>query len=350
MFGNGLTMVAIIKFDFLKSATNVFIFSLALNDFQIGLMTPLSIIIHYTRPQFTFEFQSFNNCNLNTDWNGKRSIAVVSNVDSTDFLNWTLGCNNMTDAGKKEHFKLILYDHSYFAKWSRLCLAKEITNSLQSFGSITGIFLIAVDRFIFIEKPLRYHDIMTVRKALFSCTLMWILSIVVGPVPVPFFVNPVPTEVCDTSIWSSVYFYGVIAPLFGIITTANIIMYLRIAYVAFSKSKTTVTPFVLTDRDSSEISKQVKKGTKITKMLSIVLGLYFVLYLPSILFGSFGQENDSDVLIVVKYVSFILFFTAMCVNPVIYAWKSKDFKRAFSQILFFRKNIQVNINTEFSKD
>ena len=40
------------------------------------------------------------------------------------------------------------YSKNYFTKWSRLCLAKEITNSLQSFESIIGIILISIDRFI----------------------------------------------------------------------------------------------------------------------------------------------------------------------------------------------------------
>lgn len=347
VFGNGLTMVAITRCEFLKSATNIFIFSLALNDFQIGLMTPLSVIIHYTRPAVTFD--SLSNCSLNSNLgNGKCNVTAFSKNEG--FLNWTSNHNNRTIDNNNEQFKKMNYDKNYFAKWSRLCLAKEITNSLQSFGSIIGIFLISVDRFIFIEKPLRYHDLMDIRKAIFSCILLWSMCIVVGPVLIPFSADPKPTEVCDTSIWSPVYFYGIVTPLFALLTTTNVILYVRIAFVAFSKSKTIVAPSVSTNQ-RNEINKQVQKGNRVTRMLSIVLGLYFVLYLPTIVFGSFGDETDSDILIIIKYVSFMLFFTAMCVNPFIYAWKSKEFRRAFGRVLHVSCDRQTDISTsEFSQD
>ena len=324
VFGNGLTMIAIIKYDFLKSATNVFIFSLALNDFQIGLMTPLAVATHYTRPSVTQGYID-NRTTMNT-----KDSNFPNLTNKGESLNQTWGRNTSMD-GNNQQFEKVAFDPEYFAKWSRMCLAKEITNTLQSFGSIICIFLISVDRFIFIEKPLRYYGLMDIRKALFSCMSLWIVCVVVGPVLIPLYVHPEPAQPCDTSLWSSMYFYGIVTPLFTVLTVTNVILYIRIAYVAFSKSNS-VAPATLSAQNQ-EFYKKVRKENKITKMLSIVLGLYVALYLPTVIFGSFGGESSLDILIVIKYISYMLWFTAMCVNPFIYVWKSKDFRKAFVLLL-----------------
>ncbi len=318
VFGNGLTMVAILKYDFLKSATNVFIFSLALNDFQTGLLTPLSVVVNYAGRAVNVS-EGFNR----SEWTATLEEPHLGEPN-------TLGSPHV--------------DLSSFEMWSKLCLAKEITGSLQSIGSIVGIFLISVDRFIFIEKPLRYHTLMNVRKAIGICVFMWTLSFVVGPVLLPFHLHLRPEEPCDTSTWSSVYFYGIATPFFTILTVTNVALYARIAFVAFKRAS--VAPAVA---PLSADYKKLRRDNKITKMLCIVLGLYFVLYLPSILFGSFDNHDSLAVLVVLKYVSFLLWFSAMCVNPFIYVWKSKEFRKAFCFLLHLKRSTTTFDSSSFSE-
>ncbi len=69
----------------------------------------------------------------------------------------------------------------------------------------------------------------------------------------------------------------------------------------------------------------------------------FLFYFPSVIFGSFSQESHIT-LVVLKYISYLLWYMSMCVNPWIYVWKSKDFRRAFVKLLHLKHVKMVDPN------
>ena len=315
--GNGLTMVSIIKFDYLRSATNMFVFSLALSDFFTGLFTPLAATVFFTRP-------------LEISTRGtERDISLLGNADNRTEQ---LGSNTTSNAND-------------FSEWLQLCFAKELAVIFQSSGSISGIFLITIDRFLFVEKPLRYYSLMDERKALVACFIMWTITVVSGPVTLSFFLRPMATKQCDTSTWSTTYLYGVSMPLFAAISVTTVVLYLRIALVACRKQNA-VAP-ALPSGQSAEHREKLNKGNKVTKMLSIVLGLYFVFYLPSIAFGAVDDKNSSFFLALMKYLSYLLWYCAMCVNPFTYAWKSKEFRKAFWHLLKIKYEVETENSSSY---
>ena len=108
-FGNSLVIISLTKFEWLRTATNYFVAFLAFYDFCNGL------------PASTF-------------------------FAATSFL--STPTENIT----------IQYDV--------ICKINVYIAAFSGYGNLLSIIIITVDRYLFINWPLRYHELVTIRKAL----------------------------------------------------------------------------------------------------------------------------------------------------------------------------------------
>ena len=116
LFSNALTIIVICKYDYLRTGTNYYIVSLALSDLISGIFVVSGIMNHiYTNELW---FPAF--CSVTTTVN-----LVIRTIN------------------------------------------------------LLSLFLISLDRFIFISRPLRYHTLVSARMVLISILIMWIYSITV---------------------------------------------------------------------------------------------------------------------------------------------------------------------------
>ncbi|CAH1779298.1 unnamed protein product [Owenia fusiformis] len=87
---------------------------------------------------------------------------------------------------------------------------------------------------------------------------------------------------------------------------------------------------------------------KIVKTAIIILGMYFLVWIPALslpLVMSIKKNNDDIwIYMTLHYCCFILILLQACINPVIYTYRMKTFRRAFQKILL--KNNIKDLNDE----
>ena len=99
--------------------------------------------------------------------------------------------------------------------------------------------------------------------------------------------------------------------------------------------------------NSSVGSSVSNKSGKTTRMMAIIIGTYYALYLPSIV--NYLVDYDRNVERYFFHVITLLYYFNAVLNPVIYAWMNRDFRDAFRKILRLKNKSKScsgsNINT-----
>ena len=286
--GNSLTLVAIVKYNFLHTATNVIIFNLALADV-------LTSCFHSTllaAVQYSSDKQVFHN-----------GLVVNTDIDVHQIIK--VSTENTTKLNNDSNVELS-FAWDKFNRWRNLCLAKEmVTLYILGVAQLT-IFLLTVDRFIFIQKPLHYYNIMSTKKAIWLCVLLWTLMILIGPLVQPFVTEIQPGGQCDVTMFNKYYFIGVLVPIMGILTIVNVALYFTIAYVAVKQAKQIAGVVPINGSRGNAVDKKILKQNKVTRMLGITLGLYFACYIPSLVFSSI--KSESLIMQVLRDLGFLAWF------------------------------------------
>ncbi len=270
VFGNSLTVLSVVKFDYLQSSANYIISNLALADMFNGISSMIFLIpLAYT--------------------NGS-------------------------------------------SPWKPLCLTFNTFILFSNFGNCMSSCMISIDRFIYIHTPLRYYDIVTEKKTKLALGISWLYTVVMTSLAFGLGTQLEDGMPCDMRVF--------VHPLvFTITVTANvillslttIILYIYIGYTAIKQSKQIHD--VNTDADQK---KSAKAQMKITKMLGMVIGIYLGTYLAVFLVDpllDIGGEEEATWKDVIRMLSLLVFYTTTWLNPLIYAWKAKDFRKAFKELL-----------------
>ena len=90
----------------------------------------------------------------------------------------------------------------------------------------------------------------------------------------------------------------------------------------------------------NEVFKSHVVGTKqssknrTTKMMAILMGTYYGFFLPQVI--NENIEYDPTIKLYFSQILYMMFFWNAIVNPVVYAWMSRDFRAAFRAILRLR--------------
>ena len=211
-FGNSLVIISLKKFEWLRVATNYFVAFLAFYDFCNGLPT-----------------SSF--------------FAATSFLSSPT--------ENIT----------IQYDV--------ICKVNVYIAAFSGYGNLLSVIIITVDRYIFINWPLRYHELVTIRKALVVSTVGFIFTNLVS---VMALYDQQAVEPCNTiqMIRYDVAIFVVI-PTFILAVILVIILYGKIAWLTY-KAKKSVANQMVTDSQS-------RSQKKTTKVISLVVGVFMATYL-----------------------------------------------------------------------
>ena len=103
------------------------------------------------------------------------------------------------------------------------------------------------------------------------------------------------------------------------------------------------------------MKQATKREKKITKTLLIVLLLFLACYVPScvcIYIVNFCYTCGCEFIHWVRDIQFVLVMANSGVNPFVYAWRLKNFRKAFKSILtcraFLRRHRSVSVNIELS--
>ncbi|KAM9435522.1 adenosine receptor A1-like [Clarias gariepinus] len=227
-------------------------------------------------------------------------------------------CAIMTDLGIPRHN---LY----------LCLLMLSVLIMLTQSSIFSLLAVAVERYVAIFMPFRYHSTMTPRNALLVILLTWVLAFLIGLVPLMgwhkthdfcVFVNVVDMN------------YMVYFNFFACVLTPLVVMFLIYAQI-FLTVKWHMQRIV-TDRGgqaSVEGAVNIKKEIKTATSLFLVLFLFTVCWIPLHIINCFLLLCPScPVPPSLLLTAIILSHANSAVNPFLYAYRMRSFREAFKGI------------------
>ncbi len=271
--GNLLVIISITVFKQLHTPTNLFILSVALSDFLVGIcVMPVESI------------RSINSC-------------------------------------------------FYMGKFH--CQIFRIIMSVLGSASLINIMLVSIDRYFAVCKPLMYMSKMTIRKTLMCISLGWSVSICYNLVPMDlgnsnltgkFVICLRECAVAVSNAWGPAdLIVSFIAPCIIIL-----ILYVRILTVALRQAKAISN--TSKKGESQKNPKSFRKSeVKARKTMSIIVFVYLICWVPwYISMLNMKQFQKSSV----SFSALLcLFYTNSCINPFIYAISYPWFKRSVKLVV-----------------
>lgn len=238
-------------------------------------------------------------------------------------------------------------------------------------GSIINLCAVTLDRFIVLQVPLRYTELMTPKRAMVAIILLWSYALITACLPVlgwrehQYFVfrylnglNCVFVLTQDYVILINIANF--LIPMIFMAICWSLIYQIarkhqrRVKKLARSMSvnETTMT-LTMTNganggtsmSDGHQTKKSIKKHLKGSKYIAIIVGLFFLCWLPytllSLAVSICGQicfvgtpQEISHILLVMGYLNSAL-------NPYLYPFHDRQFKEAFKNIFFDIQSLKI---------
>eukprot|EP00794_Sanderia_malayensis_P009875 gene9875-10885_t len=250
--------------------------------------------------------------------------------------------------------QLVLADKATVSQGMTSC---QITFGLTVFSSILSIFtlgLISYDRYKAVTKPFQYHQIMSPRTTCIAVILLWLVSVVFS---LPSFIG----WKADTDINASFVAYCVYTSVFrqeyllvtfsiaALTIVSNVFIYTKLLRVARRHARQIES--VKHEIENSACDDTVTTGQRRTaprkernlkaaKTLGIVLGCLLVCWVPFLVVAFIDTVNNGlyRSVFVVKLLGTLTYVNSI-INPIIYTYISRDFKKAIRRTFMHQRGI-----------
>ena len=281
IFGNLLTIIVVARFESLHNSTSYFICSLAVADLITGIMTSTAVALHL----------------------------------------------------------LGIYDPLYIP----ICRVHIGFSGVSIFNNICSILWIAVDRYIFIAHGLRYPVFVTPTRTFLVISFTWLYSMTESSLLIGLSKGPTTPTACKYSLFLSKMVYNnILIPRIVVLALLTVGFYTAISCIAYKQGKKIASLKQPYDTYEATTNRQQKR---IAKMMIMVLGTYFMCYIPQIVISMLENiYTDSMVILVLEKITVVIYWTNTWINAMIYAWKSEDFRVAFRKLLGLKANNDATID------
>ena len=277
VFGNLLTLIAVVRYETLHNNTSYLICSLTMADMLGGCLSPM-VIAHQ-----------------------------------------------------------VLVDDPVFIP---LCLVEKYLSMVSISCNTHSILWIAVDRYIYISHPLRYPTLVTSTRTFAVIGCIWLYT--TGQFAIVFVWGQKLRMgmTCKFSVFLNHTVYNnILMPQILVKAIVTVGLYIAIANIAYKQGKAIAALNQPYDTHEATVNRQQKR---IAKMMITVLGTFFVAYIPqSIASVLLGMYSTSMSIIILEKITELIYWVNTWANPIIYAWKSRDFRVAFRKILGLKTSNSV---------
>ncbi|CAB1318628.1 unnamed protein product [Coregonus sp. 'balchen'] len=227
------------------------------------------------------------------------------------------------------------------------CFVLVLTQS-----SIFSLLAIAVDRYIAIKSPLRYNSLVTAGRAKGIIAVCWVLSVGIGLTPMLGWnrgVNATNSSSCPEGM-TECLFEGVVTldymvyfNFFGCVLVPLLVMLAIYAHI-FMATRGQLRRIDLklahmhapgTSSSSTSSRSTLQKEVHAAKSLAIIMGLFALCWLPLHIINCFNLfcQDCGRPHIWVMNIAIILSHANSVVNPLIYAYRLREFRHTFRRIL-----------------
>lgn len=238
----------------------------------------------------------------------------------------------------------------------------KLAGVIASFtASVGSLFLTAIDRYISIHRPMAYKRIITKTKAVIAFSMMWTISIVISLLPLLGWNCKRLGTVCSDifPLIDQKYL------MFWIGMTSILLLFIIYAYMFIlwkshhhavrMLSRTSQRSVIVYTAEGAKVQtvrpEQVRMDLRLAKTLVLILVALIICWGPLLaimVYDLFGKVND--------FIKTIFAFCSMLcllnstVNPVIYAMRSKDLRRAFLNICHMCRGATQTLDSSGESD
>ena len=194
-----------------------------------------------------------------------------------------------------------------------------------------------MDKFVFINWPLRYDLIVTWRRTYFSLLVIWVFGIILIPLII-LFTKTEPCAITEMFLPVSVFFVYQFIPFF-IIVVLNYKIYKIAREQRMKIAVTSVGSNTVQSHNQSSFfkvlsSSRITRELKNIKTFAIIIGVLFCCILPYTIIVVVENYwcHGSCIPAVVRYLLGDLAVVNSIVNPFIYGIRQKEYINAFRRL------------------
>ena len=202
--------------------------------------------------------------------------------------------------------------------WMQMIYFITCTASLLSLTALT------LDRYVAIVYPLVYRTKLSPFRAFSVSVLLWIASMLVSQIYL----------ILGDNKFRFVFANTAIAITFAVLTFTNVKIYKYLRCQTHTWSN-----WPNNTRETLVIKQALQRERKTTRTLFVALGLFLAFYLPSfvcIYIINFCSTCDCLFMNWARNIQWVLVLANSSVHPFLYAWKLRNFRKAFKSILTCR--------------
>lgn len=228
-------------------------------------------------------------------------------------------------------------------------------------ASVGSLFLTAIDRYISIHRPLAYRRIVTRTKAVIAFCLMWSISIIIAVLPLLGWnckrLNSVCSDIFPLIDENYLMFWiGVTSVLVLFIVYAYMYILWRAHHHAVRMlSRTSQKSLVVYTPDGTKVQttrpEQTRMDIRLAKTLVLILVVLVICWGPvlAIMVYDLFWRMDDDIKTIFAFCSMLCLLNST-VNPIIYAMRSKDLRRAFLASCHFCRSSSQQLDNSLESD
>uniref|UniRef100_A0AAZ3PBP8 Somatostatin receptor type 2 n=2 Tax=Oncorhynchus TaxID=8016 RepID=A0AAZ3PBP8_ONCTS len=220
---------------------------------------------------------------------------------------------------------------------SVLCRLVMTVDSLNQFTSIFCLTVMSVDRYLAVVHPIKSTKWRKPRVAKIINLTMWGVSLLVN-LPIMIFsglmpnnnqawactiVWPEPQGAYQTAFMFYTFLLGFFLPLI-VICLCYLLIIIKVKSSGMRVGST----------------KRKRSERKVTRMVSIVVAMFVLCWLPFYVFNVTSVTGTIDTTPVLKSTFefvVVLGYANSCANPILYAFLSDNFKKSFQNVLCLKK-------------
>jgi hypothetical protein len=282
---NIFPLIAIIKSRKLRTPTNIILLNLVLLDLLLGTTAPYTYIMN---------------------------ILIVIAIKQYN----------------QEQLRLYLEIRSNKA----LCLLLDGPGLIYAcmMASIFTLLAVAFEKYLAIFNPLRYNQLITIRKIILGLSVIWLVTLLFGFLPLIGWNNYNSDEICLFVAKTDFNYLITWASLCLASALITLILYLRIFIIARKHSRQIFHPSVNNQpKDNLPCPKMYRTPTKAVKTIAIILGTFYICWLPLLIYLLAYSTKYSDLII---YALSVLALANSILNPVVYALRTKPMRLVIEEI------------------
>ncbi|XP_031559443.1 5-hydroxytryptamine receptor-like [Actinia tenebrosa] len=235
-------------------------------------------------------------------------------------------------------FSIPIYLACNIIRKPEICFWSEIMLRLTSISTVLHLLMVTMDRYLAIIYSLRYHSLVTKKRAVLVLSVIWCVSLFVALIQLAWTtpgmsVDKRPEDIKDKEIpydlLSIVVFFAV--PLLVMLITYSCIFF-EVLRQSRNIKKNSVPGYM-------ENRRQDRHEWKAAIMFVIMVVVFVVCWLPFFIIRI--QHNFSNAFFVLpdvaEYILIMLRFLTSFINPCLYIFGKHDFRKALSKVFGFKR-------------